>query len=148
MARRKLPAGAWETVALPHQLSTDDSHNSISLGISPADGRLHIAMDTHDTTVFYVKSEAGLVSDPGNRTWVASRFGPVQRTLDGVDLGTITYPQFVVTPEQTLRPSSSTAPAWARSARSSSTANASRARACSRSCTSAARPARRPRRSA
>ncbi|HEX3761238.1 MAG TPA: BNR repeat-containing protein, partial [Kofleriaceae bacterium] len=103
VARRKLPAGAWETVALPHQLSTDDSHNSISLGISPTDGRLHIAMDTHDTTVFYVKSEAGLVSDPGNRTWVASRFGPVQRTLDGVDLGTITYPQFVVTPEQALQ---------------------------------------------
>jgi hypothetical protein len=103
VARRKLPAGAWETVALPHQLSTNDSHNSISLGISPTDGRLHIAMDTHDTTVFYVKSEAGLVSDPGNRTWVASRFGPVQRTLDGVDLGTITYPQFVVTPEQALQ---------------------------------------------
>jgi hypothetical protein len=103
VARRKLPAGAWETVVLPHQLSTNDSHNSISLGISPTDGRLHIAMDTHDTTVFYVKSEAALVSDPANRTWVASRFGPVQRTLDGVDLGTITYPQFVVTPEQVLQ---------------------------------------------
>jgi len=60
-------------------------------------------MDTHDTTVFYVKSEAGLVSDPGNRTWIASRFGPVQRTLDGLDLGTITYPQFIVTPEQALQ---------------------------------------------
>lgn len=103
VARRRLPAGAWERVTLPHQLSTNDSHNSISLGISPTDGRLHIAMDTHDTTVFYIKSEAGLVSDPGNRTWVASRFGPVQRTLDGVDLGTITYPQFVVTPEQALQ---------------------------------------------
>jgi hypothetical protein len=103
VARRKLPSGVWETLALPHQLSTDDSHNSISLGISPSDGRLHIAMDTHDTTVFYVKSEAGLVSDPANRTWVASRFGAVQRTLDGVELGTITYPQFVVTPEQRLQ---------------------------------------------
>jgi hypothetical protein len=103
VARRQLPAGAWETVTLPHQLSTNDSHNSISLGISPTDGRLHIAMDTHDTTVFYIKSEAGLVSDPTNRTWVASRFGAVQRTLDGVDLGTITYPQFVVTPEQVLQ---------------------------------------------
>ena len=103
VARRRLPAGAWETVALPHQLSTDDSHNSISLGISPTDGRLHVAMDTHDNAVFYVKSEAGLVSDPGNRTWVASRFGAVQRTLDGVELGTISYPQFVVTPEQRLQ---------------------------------------------
>lgn len=33
VARRRLPAGAWETVALPHQLSTNDSHNSISLGL-------------------------------------------------------------------------------------------------------------------
>ena len=103
VARRRLPAGAWETVVLPHLLSTDDSHNSISLGVSPTDGRLHVAMDTHDTTVFYIKSEAGLVSDPGNRTWVASRFGAVQRTLDGVELGTITYPQFVVTPEHELQ---------------------------------------------
>src|ERR1041384_1281669 len=64
IARRRLPSGAWETLVLPHSLSTNDSHNSISLGISPADGRLHVAMDTHDSVVFYVKSEAGLVSSP------------------------------------------------------------------------------------
>jgi BNR repeat-containing family member len=103
VARRRLPTGAWETAILPHQLSTNDSHNSISLGISPADGRLHIAMDTHDTTVFYIKSEAGLVSAPATRTWSAARFGPVQRTLDGVELGAITYPRFIVTPEQRLQ---------------------------------------------
>jgi hypothetical protein len=103
VARRNVASNAWETVVLPHLLSTNDSHNSISLGISPADGRLHIAMDTHDSTVFYIKSEAGLVSDPGNRTWTAGRFGAVQRTLDGVELGTITYPRFLVTPEQRLQ---------------------------------------------
>src|SRR5688572_15672315 len=47
VARRRLPAGTWENAVLPHRLSTNDSHNSISLGISPSDGRLHIAMDTH-----------------------------------------------------------------------------------------------------
>jgi hypothetical protein len=103
VARRKLPAGAWEKAVLPHTLSTNDSHNVISLGISPADGRLHVAMDTHNTTVFYVKSEAGLVSDPASRTWSAARFGAVQRTIDGVELGAITYPQFVVTPERRLQ---------------------------------------------
>jgi hypothetical protein len=103
VARRKLPAGAWEIAVLPHQLSTNDSHNSISLGISPADGRLHIAMDTHDSTVFYVKSEAGLVGAPGTRTWSATRFGAVQRTLDGVALGAITYPRFIMTPDQRLQ---------------------------------------------
>ena len=103
VARRRLPAGAWEIAVLPHQLSTNDSHNSISLGISPTDGRLHVAMDTHDSTVFYVKSEAGLVSAPSTRTWSAARFGAVQRSLDGVALGAITYPRFLVTPDQRLQ---------------------------------------------
>jgi hypothetical protein len=103
VARRRLPAGAWERAVLPHRLSTDDSHNVISLGISPTDGRLHVAMDTHNTTVFYVKSEAGLVTSPASRTWSAARFGAVQRTLDGVELTGISYPQFVVTPERRLQ---------------------------------------------
>jgi hypothetical protein len=103
VARRQLPAGAWEKAVLPHKLTINDAHNVISLGISPTDGRLHIAMDTHTSTVFYVKSEAGLVSAPSTRTWAATRFGSVQRTLDGVDISAITYPQFVVTPERRLQ---------------------------------------------
>ncbi|MBP2325955.1 hypothetical protein JOF56_006340 [Kibdelosporangium banguiense] len=103
VARRKLPTGAWEKVVLPHKLAVDDSHNVISLGISPADGRLHVAMDTHNNQIYYAKSEAGLVSSPSSRSWSASRFGAVQRTLDGQDLGSITYPQFVVTPERKLQ---------------------------------------------
>jgi hypothetical protein len=103
LARRASTGGAWQTLQLPHQLSTNDSHNIISLGISPTDGRLHVAMDTHDSSVFYAVSEAGLVTNPAGRTWVASRFGAVSRTLGGVDLGTITYPQFIVTPEQRLQ---------------------------------------------
>lgn len=103
VARRRLPAGGWEKAVLPHKLTTNDSHNVISLGISPIDGRLHVAMDTHNSTVFYVKSEAGLVSAPASRTWSTARFGAVQRTLDGVELGAITYPRFVVTPERRLQ---------------------------------------------
>jgi hypothetical protein len=103
VARRQLPTGAWQTAQLPHQLSVDDSHNSISLGVSPADGRLHVAMDTHSSQIYYVKSEAGLVSGPASRTWTASRFGAVQRTLDGVALGSVTYPRFLVTPEGRLQ---------------------------------------------
>ncbi|MFD8496713.1 BNR repeat-containing protein [Amycolatopsis sp. NPDC059657] len=103
VARRKLPGGGWDKAVLPHKLSVNDSHNVISLGISPADGRLHVAMDTHNTKVFYVKSEAGLVSSPASKSWSAARFGAVQRTLDGADLGAITYPQFVLTPERRLQ---------------------------------------------
>ncbi|MEE6263208.1 BNR repeat-containing protein [Plantactinospora sonchi] len=103
LARRQLPGGAWQTLRLPHQLSTNDSHNSISLGVSPGDGRLHVAMDTHDSDIHYVRSEAGLVSAPAAASWTASRFGPVQRTLDGVALGAMTYPQFRVAPNGRLQ---------------------------------------------
>ncbi|PSL55881.1 putative BNR repeat neuraminidase [Saccharothrix carnea] len=95
VARRRL-GGEWERVVLPHRLSVDDSHNVISLGISPEDATLHVAMDTHDNRVFYVKSVLG-------PRWDSSAFGEVQRTLDGVELGDITYPQFVVTPEGVLQ---------------------------------------------
>jgi hypothetical protein len=103
IARRRLPGGAWAKVTLPHALSTDDSHNVISMGISPADGRLHIAMDTHDNPVYYTVSVAGLGTQPAAHPWTAADFGPVQRTLGGVDLGAITYPQFLVTPSGTLQ---------------------------------------------
>jgi hypothetical protein len=103
VARRRLPAGAWERATLPHRLTVNDSHNVISLGISPTDGRLHVAMDTHNSTVFYTRSEAGLVSSPASRVWAPARFGAIQRTLLGVELGAITYPQFVVTPERRLQ---------------------------------------------
>jgi hypothetical protein len=103
IARRPLPSGSWSTVRLPHKLSTDDSHNVISLGISPADGRLHVAMDTHDNPVYYLASIAGLASHPASHSWTAADFDPVQRTLGGVDLGPITYPQFLVTPTGALQ---------------------------------------------
>ena len=98
IARRQLPAGAWSEVTLPHALSTNDSHNVISMGISPADGRLHIAMDTHDNPIYYTVSVAGLAAQPAAHPWTPADFGPIQRTLGGADLGSITYPQFLVTP--------------------------------------------------
>ncbi|MFE9746805.1 BNR repeat-containing protein [Saccharothrix saharensis] len=100
VARRRL-GGPWEHVVLPHRLRVDDSHNVISLGICPRDGTLHVAMDTHDNRVFYVKSVAGLTTSP--LPWDPAAFGPVRRTLDGVELGEVTYPQFVVTPEGDLQ---------------------------------------------
>jgi hypothetical protein len=100
---RRSGSGAWQTITLPHKLTVDDSHNVISMGISPQDGRLHVAMDTHGNQVFYTVSEPGLVSSPTSHAWTSAAFGPVQRTLNGVDLGAITYPQFVVTPERTLQ---------------------------------------------
>ncbi|MGH3392878.1 MAG: BNR repeat-containing protein [Actinomadura sp.] len=103
LARRALPGGPWQALTLPHRLSADDSHNVISLAVSPEDGRMHVAMDVHNTTIFYAVSEPGLMTHPRTRSWSASRFGPVQRTLGGLELGGISYPQFLLTPENRLQ---------------------------------------------
>lgn len=95
--------GPWRTTVLSHRLSSDDSHNTISLGVSAVDGRLHVAMDTHNTQVFYLVSREGLADEPAERPWRADDLGPVQRTLGGADLGSITYPRFVPTPDGQLQ---------------------------------------------
>ncbi|KAG6812308.1 hypothetical protein H0H92_003481 [Tricholoma furcatifolium] len=102
LARRTLPSGSWSTLQLPHNLSTDDSHNVVVLGVSPADGVIHVAMDCHSTPLYYTSSEPGLASS--GASWDASRFGAINTTLGTLDIGTtITYPQFVVTPENVLQ---------------------------------------------
>jgi hypothetical protein len=101
IARRNIGSTQWETVVLPHRLSADDSHNVISIGISPQDNTIHVALDTHNTRLFYFRSKPGLAI--GGQRWNAESFGAVQRTLGGVELGSMTYPQFVVTPEGRLQ---------------------------------------------
>ncbi|MCR3751870.1 BNR repeat-containing family member [Lentzea californiensis] len=101
VARRTVGSTRWEGVVLPHKLSADDSHNVISLGISPQDNTIHVALDTHNTRLFYFRSQPGLAT--GAQQWNAAAFGSVQRTLGGVELGSMTYPQFVVTPEGRLQ---------------------------------------------
>lgn len=102
LARRQLPSGAWSTLQLPRQLSQSNSHNVISLGVSPADGKIHVALDCHSSSVYYTSSEAGLATN--GASWVASRFGGISTTLGGLNVGnTVTYPQFVVTPDNLLQ---------------------------------------------
>ncbi|CAE6535212.1 unnamed protein product, partial [Rhizoctonia solani] len=104
LARRQLPSGSWSTLQLPHQLSVNDSHNVIAIGISPSDGRIHIAMDTHSTVLFYAKSVANLAGSPGSFSWTVSQFGAVQSTLDGLSVTSqFTYPQFLATPDNRLQ---------------------------------------------
>ncbi|WP_150239678.1 BNR repeat-containing protein [Nocardiopsis quinghaiensis] len=104
LARRSLDGGGdgeWRTVRLPHRLTVDDSHNSISLGVSAEDGRLHVGMDTHNTPVFYTRSAPGLAT--GEASWNIDSFEPIQRDLAGLDIGSVTYPRFVPTPEGGLQ---------------------------------------------
>lgn len=104
VARRAVGSTTWSKVTVGHTLSINDSHNVISAGISPSDGRLHLVMDSHSSGYYYVKSVAGLVSSPALHSWTAAKFGSVQTSMDGVALtSTFTYPQFMVSPQNRLQ---------------------------------------------
>ncbi|MFJ6838297.1 BNR repeat-containing protein [Streptomyces sp. NPDC091209] len=104
VARRALGATTWSKITLGHKLKSDDSHNVISLGVSRADGRLHLNMDSHSDGFFYVKSVAGLLDNAASTAWTSAVLGSVQTSLDGLALTTqFTYPQFVATPSGGLQ---------------------------------------------
>lgn len=104
IARRPLGSDDWATATLGHKLKSDDSHNVISMGVSRADGRMHIVLDSHSDSFFYLKSAPGLMSDPEGHAWSPEVFGPVRTSLDGLALtDRFTYPQFVATPEGRLQ---------------------------------------------
>jgi len=95
LARRQLPSGSWSTLQLPHNLTTNDSHNVIALGVSPADGKIHVAMDCHSTQVFYTSSEADLATS--GASWVASKFGSITNTIGNLDVGTWVLAFYLIT---------------------------------------------------
>ena len=100
LGRRSLPTGAWSTLELAdYSLSADDAHNTISIGICPADGTLHLSFDHHGNNLHYRKSFAGFVTSPAAATWAASSFSAVTSALVGTTTVTlVTYPRFVTEP--------------------------------------------------
>ena len=101
LARRALPSGPWSTVEfMDYSLSADDAHNTISLGICPGDGTLHLSFDHHGNNLHYRKSIAALVTNPGTATWAASSFSAVTSSLVGsTTVALVTYPRFVTEPD-------------------------------------------------
>jgi len=101
LARRPLPSGAWSTLEFTdYSLSADDAHNTISLGICPGDGTLHLSFDHHSNNLHYRKSIAGLVTNPSTATWAASSFSAVTSSLVGsTTVALVTYPRFVTEPD-------------------------------------------------
>src|SRR6188768_455078 len=54
MARRMLPSGAWASLEFSDYTNTEaDAHNTISLGVTEADGTLHVAFDHHGSPLHY-----------------------------------------------------------------------------------------------
>lgn len=103
VARRKLPDGSWENLELPDYTFTgDNAHYDISLGISKADGRLHLSFDQWSSRFAYRRSVANLLDRPEQFAWTASVFGAVQSHLVGATLNPTTYPRFVNSKNQPL----------------------------------------------
>jgi hypothetical protein len=100
VARRVLPSGIWSSFEFTdYSLALDDAHNTISLGICPGDGTLHLSFDHHSNNLHYRKSVAGLATNPSAATWAASSFSAVTSSLVGsTTVALVTYPRFVTEP--------------------------------------------------
>ena len=100
LARRPVGNGALSKIELaPSYTGTSgDAHNTISLGVSPRDGRLHIAFDHHSSTLHYVQSVAGLVNNPASAVWATASFSAASSVLGNETVTLVTYPRFVTAP--------------------------------------------------
>lgn len=104
IARKQLPSGSWQTLKLTdYQNSVNDSHNTISVGISPLDGTIHLSFDHHNSTMHYRKSVSGLATNPSSHVWEASKFNAVTNQLTGTAINDVTYPRFITAPNGRLQ---------------------------------------------
>jgi hypothetical protein len=94
--------GDWQKIEpIPAYVNTSkDAHNTISLGISPADGTLHLAIDHHVSTLHYLKSVPGLVTSPATANWSDQSFTALTNQLvSGDNVDQVTYPRFLTEPD-------------------------------------------------
>jgi hypothetical protein len=76
LARRRLPAGDWQIIRFEdYEFKSNDSHNTISLGVCPKDGTIHLAFDHHGHPLHYRVSQKGAANNPEGVLWKASLFG-------------------------------------------------------------------------
>jgi len=104
LSRRKLPAASWEIIRFTdYVFQGNDAHNTISIGICPNDGTIHLAFDHHGHPLHYRVSHEGVVTTPGFQTWDTSLFSPVLGELEKGMPIKITYPRFFQTPDGELQ---------------------------------------------
>ncbi|KAI5781509.1 hypothetical protein EDC01DRAFT_666030 [Geopyxis carbonaria] len=99
LGRRALPAGAWQVIVFKDYVQTTiDGHNTISVGIAPADGTIHLSYDHHDVPLNYRVSQAGVATNPGSVVWSTALFGSTLHALPGAAAAgpwtPLTYPRF------------------------------------------------------
>ena len=109
IARRKLPTGDWQVLAFTDYRFSfarnldNDAHNTISIGICPNDGTLHMAFDHHANDLHYRVSQKKMLDNANTVTWSADLFSPVLDHLEeGKTLKSVTYPCFTTTPKGDL----------------------------------------------
>lgn len=104
VARRKLPAGAWEIIHFPdYVFKGDDNHNVTVLGVCPHDGTIHLAFDHHSDPLHYRISKPGVADEPERVKWAPDLFSDVRDWLKpGQKVGSVTYPRFARTPQGNL----------------------------------------------
>jgi hypothetical protein len=104
LARRKLPAGDWRTLRFEdYDFKSNDAHNTISVGICPKDGTIHLAFDHHGHPLHYRASQKGAAENPEGIAWEARLFGPITSELEKGRPISITYPRFWQTPDGGLQ---------------------------------------------
>jgi hypothetical protein len=100
LARRPAGDGTWQyAVIAPDYVGlSGDSHRTISMGVSPADGRLHVAFGHYASDLNYVSSVAGLMTSPGSMPWRTESFGALTNQLGPQLVDQVTYPRFLTAP--------------------------------------------------
>lgn len=103
LARRDLRDDSIQTVRLPKfTLTSDDRHRNTCLGVSAADGRLHLSWDHHNDQLRYTKTRAGFLTEPAAEISI-DQIEPAQSMLGDPKLEQrVTYPRFFTDPSGTL----------------------------------------------
>ncbi|MDX1284015.1 MAG: BNR-4 repeat-containing protein, partial [Draconibacterium sp.] len=104
IARRQVQKNEWEIIEFDdYNFRSNDAHNTISIGICPNDGTIHMAFDHHGHPLHYRASKKDVANDPDNMEWSASLFGEVTSELEKGKSIRITYPRFWQTPDGGLQ---------------------------------------------
>ena len=104
VARRRHQTNQWEIIRLTdYATATTDGHNTISMGICPQDGTIHLSFDHHTSILRYRFSQKNIANDPENAVWSTSIFSTVRDRLGTQLVSALTYPQFLQTPNGGLQ---------------------------------------------
>ncbi len=97
LVRRDLRDDTVQTLRLPKcTLKNNDAHRNTCLGVSRADGRLHLSWDHHGDPLHYTKSRAGFLTSPPNQIRLEDIEPPQSMLADPKRETRVTYPRFVM----------------------------------------------------